>query len=184
MLPFKLKMDPIHWFIYLYSCIGMYRNGENQKFVYLSWDIFTTDLLPNPILQNNFIKKSAKKQHMEKLKVVLSPYWHDVTTVKKSLESKNSAHSDVNSMWNESGAGLFVFKSGDSCFPPWLKCTTLYRLMQAYKIQKASLLPPIHHGHVTRTRHYQLVLSIGCSYSIEFSGNICLKMRSDVGLKV
>ena len=95
-------MDPIHWFIYLYSCIGMYRNGENQKFVYLSWDIFTTDLLPNPILQNNFIKKSAKKQHMEKLKVVLSPYWHDVTTVKKSLESKNSAHSDVNSMWNES----------------------------------------------------------------------------------
>ena len=95
-------MDPIHWFIYLYSCIGMYRNGENQKFVYLSWDIFTTDLLPKPILQNNFIKKSAKKQHMEKLKVVLSPYWHDVTTVKKSLESKNSAHSDVNSMWNES----------------------------------------------------------------------------------
>ena len=107
MLPFKLKMDPIHWFIYLYSCIGMYRNGENQKFVYLSWDIFTTDLLPNPILQNNFIKKSAKKQHMEKLKVVLSPYWHDVTIVKKSLESKNSAVSDVNSMWNESGALWF-----------------------------------------------------------------------------
>jgi len=102
-------MDPIHWFIYLYSCIGMYRNGENQKFVYLSWDIFTTDLLPKPILQNNFIKKSAKKQHMEKLKVVLSPYWHDVTTVKKSLESKNSAHSDVNSTWNESVITLTAF---------------------------------------------------------------------------
>ena len=103
-------MDPIHWFIYLYSCIGMYRNGENQKFVYLSWDIFTTDLLPKPILQNNFIKKSAKKQHMEKLKVVLSPYWHDVTTVKKSLESKNSAHSDVNSTWNESHVPLVNLK--------------------------------------------------------------------------
>ena len=35
-----------------------------------------------------------------------------------------------------------------------------YRPMQAYKLQKASLLPPIHvcHGHVIRTHHYWLVL--------------------------
>ena len=79
------------------------------------------------------------------------------------------------------GAGLFVFKSGDICFLPWLKCTTLYRLMRAYKIQKASLLPPIHHGHVTRTRHYQLVLyvsrifySICISYVVKYSASCFL----------
>ena len=129
-------MDPIHWFIYLYSCIGMYRNGENQKFVYLSWDIFTTDLLPNPILQNIFIKKSAKKQHMEKLKVVLSPYWHDVTTVKKSLESKNSAVSDVNSMWNES-EGRFVLDIRAKVFWTFWSCINHSSLRVSVNTQTA-----------------------------------------------
>ena len=45
--------------------------------------------------------------------------------------------------------GLFVFKSEDSCFPARLKCVSPYRTMKAYKLQKASLLPPIYHGHVT-----------------------------------
>ena len=44
--------------------------------------------------------------------------------------------------------GLFVFKSEDSCFPARLKCVSPYRPTKAYKLQKASLLPPIYRGHV------------------------------------
>ena len=72
--------------------------------------------------------------------------------------------------------GLFVFKSEDSCFPARLKCVSPYRPTKAYKLQKASLLPPIYRGHVItgnlywKICHIYFTKSHTCAIFINWAG--------------